>query len=106
MKDEFDFKKEWEKTKDQLSILSQEASKWAKKGEKEFLQLSHRSKLHLDSTAVNLKREHLYYLIGREYSRLKNHTRPTSKLTELMAELRSVNKEYAHLSQELKPKKR
>ena len=104
MKNEFDFKKEWDKTKDQLTALSKEATKWAQKGEKEFVKISHRSKLHLDSTAANLKREHLFYLIGKEYSRIKDPARPTAKLNELMAELRSVNKEYGHLSHELKKK--
>ena len=69
-KKQYDFKKEWEKTKEQLVKFSKEAAIVAKKGEEELIKFSHRSKLHVDSTTASLKKEHLYYQIGKEFSKI------------------------------------
>ena len=77
-------------------------TKMAKKGEVEFAKLSKRSKLHIDSTTLTLKKEHLYYLIGREYSKLKDRSQPSTALTEFLAELEAADKEQRELQKKLK----
>lgn len=102
MAKEHDFKKDWEKARQQLNQVSKEAVKLAKKGEQEFVKFSHRGKLHLDSTAIDLKREQLYYLIGKEYVNAKAPAEPTAALTKLLDELEKINKEQKTVRSELK----
>jgi len=45
---QYDFKKEWEKTRAQLVKFSKEAVNVAKKGEKELVAFSRKSKLQID----------------------------------------------------------
>ena len=80
----FDLKKEWGKAKKQIAELSQTVSDLAKKGEKEVLDFSQRSMLQIDSTALGLKMEHLYYLIGKEYVQSLRTNRESVKLRELI----------------------
>ncbi len=103
---QYDFKKEWEKTRSQLAKFSKEAAKVAKKGEKELIEFSKKSKLHVDSTAISLKKEHLYYLIGKEYTKENAPAQPTAKLTKLMNELKKADKEQRALGRKLKAKKK
>ena len=106
MSSNYDFKKELEKTKVQLAKLSQEAVKIAKKGEKEIVEFSRNSKLHLDSTSITLKKEQLYYLIGKEYVSAKAPEKPTPKLKKLLGDFKKANKEQLALKRKLKtPKK-
>jgi len=56
MPKQYDFKKEWEKTRDQLTKFSKEAVAVAKKGEKELVKFSRQSKLHVDATSISLKK--------------------------------------------------
>ena len=102
MPGQYHLKDEFEKTKNQLNKFSQEISKMAKKGEEEFVKLSRRSKLHIDSTTLTLKKEHLYYLIGREYSKLKDKGQPSDALKEFLAELEATDKEQKALQKKLK----
>ena len=95
MSNQFDLKKEWEKTKIQLQKFSQEAAVLAKKGEKELIEFSRKGKLHLDSTAIGLKIEHLYYMIGKEY--VKNCRSPessSSQLDKLIKEITKLEKDH------------
>ncbi|MBI5150885.1 MAG: hypothetical protein HZA28_08985 [Candidatus Omnitrophica bacterium] len=97
-----DLKKEWGKAKEQLTQFGKEAMDLAKKGEKEFVKFSRRSKLQLDSTAMDLKREQLYYLIGREYVRANAPERPTEALGRFLGEVEKVNDEQKKLRIKLK----
>ena len=97
------FKKEWPKIKKQLLEFSQQAVQMAKKGEKEFIRLSHRGKIHLDSTALSLKKEHLYHLIGHEYVRAKCPSAPTPKLKELVGEMNQIERDLKNLERQIKP---
>jgi len=96
MSTQIDFKKEWEKTKKQLQKFSKEASVIARKGEKELVHFSKLGKLHVDSTAINLKLERLYYLIGKEYVKLKTST-PNAKMKKLIEEYKVLIKEHKAL---------
>src|SRR3989338_2610164 len=97
-----DFQKEWPKIKKQLLDFSRQAGQVVKKGEKEFVRLSHRGKLHLDATALGLKKEHLYHLIGQEYVRAKYSSTPTPKLKQLIAEFETIEKEKKSLGRQIK----
>ena len=101
-KRQFDFKKEWGRTKDQLIQFSRKAAKVAKKGEEELIKFSRQSKLHFDSTAATLKKEHLYHLIGKEYAGLKNPAKPSASLKKLVEELRTIEKEQRVIHRKIK----
>lgn len=101
MSKEHDFKKDWEKAKKQLNLFSKEALVLAKKGEQEFIKFSHRGKLHLDSTAIDLKREKLYYLIGKEYVKANEPAQPTAAMVKLLDELEKIGKEQKAVRNEL-----
>ena len=102
MAKEHDFKKDWDKMKQQLNQFSKEAMVLAKKGEKEFVRFSHRGKLRLSSTAIDLKREQLYYLIGKEYVKAQTPAQPTSAMTKWLEELERIDKEQKTVRNELK----
>ena len=97
-----DFKKEWPKIKKQLLDFSQQALHMAQKGEKEVVRLSQRGKLHLNSTALTLKKEHLYHLIGQEYIRAKCPSAPTAKLKQLVDEFNKIEKDHKALERQIK----
>jgi len=106
MSGQYDFKKEWEKTKIQLTKFGKEAARVAKKGEKELMKFSRQSKLHVDATAVSLKKEKLYYMIGKEYMQSKDLEKETPKLAKLVIELNKANKIQLAIKRKLKtPKK-
>jgi len=102
----YDFKKEWEKTKKQLVKFGKEASEVAKKGEKELLEFSRKGKLHVDSTAITLKKEHLYYQIGKEYVKIKDPGLQPAKLKKLMGELQKADRQQRQLKSKLKPSRK
>ncbi|HQP10393.1 MAG TPA: hypothetical protein PKV41_03305 [Candidatus Omnitrophota bacterium] len=106
MSGQYDFKKEWEKTRDQLAKFSREAAKVAKKGEKELVKFSRRSKLHIDATAISLKKEHLYYLIGKEYTKEGMPAEPTPKLSKLINDLKKADRDQQALDRKLKQKEK
>jgi len=102
MKKHVDFKREWEKTKKQLVQFSKEAAVLAKKGEDEIVKFSKKGKLQLDSTAIGLKMERMYYLIGKEYAKLKSPSNPTVKLKKLVDQIRKLEKEKSSLKGKIK----
>ena len=106
MPEHYDFKKEWKKTRDQLTKLSKEALQVAQNGEKEFMKLSRKTKIHVDSTALTLKKEHLYYMIGKEYARLQDLSKPTKNLTGLIGELKKADRQQLALKRSLKTTKK
>jgi len=105
MPEHYDFKKEWEKTRSQLAKISKEAVKVAKKGEKELVKFSRQSKLHMDATTLGLRREKLYYEIGKEYAHAKDPQAVSSKLAKLLTELRKTNKRQSALKRKIGSKK-
>ena len=88
------FKKELEKFQKHLASL-------ARVSEKELKKISQSGRLHLDSTAIHLKKEHLYYLIGREYIRVHQKRSKGNHLEKLMEEYRATQKEYELLRKQL-----
>lgn len=80
-------KPDWSKIKGHVLIMSQEALKLAQKGEKELRRLSRKGQIYLDAAALELKKEHLYLLIGKEYIKAKCPAAKTGRLHKLIAEL-------------------
>ena len=102
MPTQYDFKKEWEKTRKQLTKFSQEAIEVAQKGEKELVRLSRVGKLHVDSAALGLKKERLFYLIGKEYVKANAPEKPTPQLDKFLSELKKADKEQENLQVKMK----
>jgi len=101
MAQKHDFQKEWEKVKKQLLDFSQEAKVLAKRGEKELVKISRQGKLHFDSTAATLKKEQLFYKIGKEYVSSQCPSQPNSRLSGLLKELDKVNSEISRVKKKL-----
>ena len=99
---QFDFKKEWEKTKKQLMKFSQEAINIAKKGEQEILDFSKKGKLFIDSKAISLKKDSLYRQIGEAYVKLRDPSKPTVRLKKLVEEVKKIDKEERSLKKQLR----
>lgn len=102
MTQQYDFKKEWPKIKKRLMEVSQEATRLAKKGEDELIRFSQKSKMHVDVAALNLKKEKLYYQIGKEYIRAKCPAEKTAKLKGFIDELQGVFSEEKALLRKIK----
>jgi len=102
---QYDFKKEWEKTKIQLIKFSKEAAEIAKKGEDELKKFTKKSKLQIDTTAAHLKKEKLFYLIGKEYATAKKANTVSVKLKKLMGDYNKVDKEEKTLLAKMKKPK-
>lgn len=99
---EYDFKKEWPKIKKELGRLGQEALSLTKKGEERIITLTQKGKLHVDSTALGLKREHLYHLIGKEYVKGKCACPTTAKMQKYLSDLRRLEKEIKTIGKKIK----
>ena len=99
--EKFDFQQEWPKIKKKLVEMSQEAMVLAKKGEKELVKFSQKSKLHLDAAGLNLKKEKLFYQIGKEYVKSKG-AQENAKMKKLLEEITVVEKEERLLKRQIK----
>jgi hypothetical protein len=97
MASHYDFKKEWPHLKKELTRMSTEAIKMVKKGEDEIVRYSHIGKMHLDITALKLKKEHLYHLVGKEYVQAATPKAPTAKLQKYLAEIQKIEKDIKDL---------
>jgi hypothetical protein len=62
-----DFEKMWDETKNRIYNLSKEAVDLIKKGEKEVSKASNKAKINFETTLLQLKKEQLFHLIGKEY---------------------------------------
>ena len=98
----YDFKKEWPKIKNELIRVSKDAMALAQKGEEEVIRFSKKGKLHIDVTAIKLKEERLYNMIGKEYIKAKCPSAPTDQLKKLIAEWKQLEKEMKALNRKIK----
>ena len=105
MADKHDYRKDWEKTKKQLLKFSKEAMEVVKKGEEELIKLTKKSKFHIDSTAISLKKEKLYYLIGKEYVKAEKGPKGKEKIKKLVSESKAADKEWKELKEKIKKNK-
>jgi hypothetical protein len=101
MNPQYDFKKEWPKIRKQLTDMSRETLKLAKKGEDHLLALSKKGKLHLDTATMEWKRDHIYERIGREYIKANCPGPHTPRLKQHIDELNRMEKEIVILKKKL-----
>ena len=101
-----DLRKSWPKTRKQLQEFGKEALVLAERSKKEIIRLSKEGKLHLDFTALDLKKEHLFYLIGKEYVKANYPSEHTSKLKKLIAEINQINREQRSLKNAMETKRK
>lgn len=101
MKKEPDLHKNWEQIRKQLMHFSEEAMDLAKRGEKEIVRLSKEGRLRFDATTLNMKKEQLCYLIGKEYVKAKYPAQPTAKIKELIEEYREISKKQGQLKRKM-----
>ncbi|MFA5260930.1 MAG: hypothetical protein WC450_06875 [Candidatus Omnitrophota bacterium] len=106
MDERYDFKQEWPKIKKELTRVSKEALKMAKRGEAEIVKFSKVGKVHIDSAALRLKQEHLFHLLGKEYTNADFPGPHSPKMKKLIAEYHKLEKDLGQLQQNLKSKKR
>jgi hypothetical protein len=95
-------KKEWPKLKHQLMQVSQEAMDLAKKGEGQLRQLSHQGKLQIDLTALTLKKEHLYLLIGQEFIKAKYPGPHSSRMKKYLVDFRKIERQMRKLKRQMR----
>ena len=106
MEDGYDLKKEWPKVKKEFKRVGEEALKMVKHGEAEIVKFSKAGKVHIDSAALKLKQEHLFHLLGKEYSKAKFPGTHSPKMKKLIAEYHKLEKDLGQLQQNLKTKKK
>jgi hypothetical protein len=99
---EMDLKKEWPKMQAELVRIGREAQKLAKEGERELRYFTQQSKLQVDKGALALKKEHLFYLVGKQYVKDGASAVPGATLKELLEQLVKLEDEEARVAQQLK----
>ena len=102
MSKQYDFKGEWEKTRERLTKFSKDALEVAKKGEKELVKFSRLGKLQVDAPAVGLKSDQLYYLAGRAHVQASTPEKPTPAIAKLLDELKAVEGQQKAIRTKLK----
>lgn len=104
MSQNYDVKQEWEKTKKQLVRFGKEVGELVRKGEDEIITLSQRGKMQIEATTTNLKKEKLYYQIGKEFVKLSDTSKPSVVLKKLLEEYRKLEREQKSIGSKLKKK--
>ena len=97
-----DYKKEWATLKNGLNQFTHDASLTIKKWEDEVVKFSKKGKIHLDKGALNLKKEHLYYLIGKEYIKNEALEQTSGHLKKLVSEFKKAEAAETQLTNKLK----
>lgn len=94
-----DFKEEWPLIRAQLLKLSQEALHLAKRGEDKIFKLSKDGKKKLEEAYRSLRREHILYLIGKEYVAAGTPGKKNPRLKELLTIL-------SEMPEKIRPRKK
>lgn len=102
MENQYDFKKEWESTKQVLMKFSKEAVTMAKKGEEELVKFSKKANLYVNAKSMDLQKEKLIYQIGREYVKSLNEPTKPNSLDKIVKELNVLEKKSEALKQKIK----
>ncbi|MFC1708500.1 hypothetical protein ACFL2J_00370 [Candidatus Omnitrophota bacterium] len=76
-----DFEKMWQETKKQVTKLSKETLDLLKKGEEEVVKASGKAKINFEIVMLKVKKEQLFYLIGKEVVK-KGKNAKVSKLID------------------------
>ncbi|MBL7198332.1 MAG: hypothetical protein ISS47_09585 [Candidatus Omnitrophica bacterium] len=90
---EKNIEKMWPEVKDKLYKIGKDALELAKYGERKVIKLSKKSKLQFELVTLQLKREHLYYKLGKEtFSLLKKGVIKNKKLKSIYNLILNLNK--------------
>jgi len=100
----YDFKEQWPKIKKQLMEFGQETLELTKKGEEHLIRLSRQGKLRIDATTKEIRKEQLYYLIGKTYVKAGCPGEKNTKLKKIIDELRRVNQQKKSIRSQIKSK--
>ena len=105
MSQNYDVKQEWEKTKKQLVRFGHEVGELVRKGEDEIIHLSQKGKIQIEATTTTLKKEKLYYQIGKEYVALSDVSKPSDGPEEIDGAIpHKLEREQKSLNTKLKKK--
>jgi len=97
MSPDSNFQKDWETIRKKLVDFSEDALKLAHKGEKEIVRLSAEGKKALDSATLSMKKEQLFYLVGKEYIKAKCPGQPNARISKLLEEFNTLEKKQRKL---------
>ena len=101
MNNKKNFRQDWENVRLKASQIATTTAHLARRGEKSLRKLSLKGKWHLDITAIQLQKDHLYYLVGKEF--LKSRKKKTSAtLDKYVREYQRIDKIYYELLKKLK----
>ncbi len=85
-------KKIWKPVKKDLDRILKETTSLAKKGESYFKDISEKSKKKLELLSLSLKKEKLYYQLGKVvFSLPRDRWREAKKVDELISQIRKIN---------------
>ena len=104
MKIQYDFDKDWPKTKKALMELSNNVLQFTKKSEEKIVRLSKEGKLRVDIGTLSMQKEKLYYLIGKEYVHSGYSGEKSLAMIKLIAELEGIDKKRRSLKTKIKRK--
>jgi len=95
--------KMWPGVKKQLYKVGKDALELAKYGEDKVKKLSKKSKLQFEIVTLQLKREQLYYRLGKETnSLLSKDVIKNKKLLSIHNQIRDLNKRLSSIKRNLK----
>ena len=84
----------WKRTRSELEVAMNETSKLIKKGEKHVKSFSDKSKEKLELISAKLRRERLYYQLGKIVSSIaKPKWKDSKKIDKLRSEISKLSKE-------------
>lgn len=102
-KNQGDFQRMWEETKQEALELSKDISRWVKKGEKELVKLSGQAKINFDIMSLKVKKEQLLHALGREYYASASSSKgPGKKLKSLVDEVKEIDKKIVSDTRSIK----
>lgn len=88
----------WKRTKKDLEKVLDDTTSLLKKGEVYFKELSAKSKDKLDLLALKVRREKLYYRLGKALANVpKTRWINNNKIDKLLSEIRSLNRKIRQI---------
>jgi len=83
----------WKNSKKDFQNMTKETSKLLKKGEAAFKDVSKKSQVKLEEISATLKKEKLYYQLGKATaSTAKNKWAKSKKMNSIVKEIASLNR--------------
>lgn len=93
----------WKRTRKDLDTVISEASKLIKKGEKEVKEISEKSRLKLEIMNLKLKREKLYYTLGKSVAGTSpSKWSQSKKIEKVLSDIKKLNREIAKKEKQIK----